>query len=175
MKTKSHRRTFFKQGAILGGGLLLLGSKAQPSRAADSETNSAGCLASSRIAAESLPAADTNIWDVFKHRRSVRKYRPDTIPESDIVKIIEAARLAPTSGNQQPWKFLVVRDKDKITQMKEACVKEALARFDQHETKTETKEQFEKKYRSRLDGYFSAPVYIVVLTNNNSEYPDYNH
>ncbi len=175
MKTKSYRRTFLKQGVVLSGGLLLLGSKVQPSQAADSKTNSAGGLASSRTAAENPPAADTNIWDVFKYRRSVRKYRPDAVPEKNIVKIIDAARLAPTSGNQQPWIFLVVRDKDKIARMKESCLKEALARFDQRETKTETEEQFENKYRSRLDGYFSAPVYIVVLTDNQSQYPDYNH
>jgi nitroreductase len=175
MTTKSHRRTFFKQGAILGGGLLLLGQKAQPSRAAQNETNPAGAPVSSGMATQNPPASEANVWEVFKHRRSVRKYRPDAVPEKDIVKIIDAARLAPTSGNQQPWKFLVVRDKDKIARMKEACVKEALARFDQHETKTESREQFENKYRNRLDGYFSAPVYIVVLTDNQSQYPDYNH
>jgi hypothetical protein len=42
MKTKTHRRTFLKQSAVLGGGLLLLGSKAQSSRAAGAETNPAG-------------------------------------------------------------------------------------------------------------------------------------
>jgi transcriptional regulator GlxA family with amidase domain len=47
MKTKSCRRTFLKQGAVLGGGLVLLGPKAQPSRAAGAETSPAGGVASS--------------------------------------------------------------------------------------------------------------------------------
>jgi nitroreductase len=171
MKTKSHRRTFLKQGVLLGGGLFLLGPKV--ARAA--ETNSAVAPASSS-ATENPPAATVNIWEVFQHRRSVRKFRPDTIPEKDIVKIIDAARLAPTSGNQQPWKFLVVRDKDKIARMKEACVKASVDRvFGENKQKEETREQWENKVRRRLDGYFSAPVYIVVLTDNHSKYADYNH
>ena len=65
----------------------------------------------------------SNIWDVFKSRRSVRAFKSDSIPEVDILKILDAARLAPTSGNQQPWKFLVIRDKNKIDQMNEKCMK----------------------------------------------------
>ena len=120
-------------------------------------------------------AQDSNIWDVFKERRSVRKFKSDAVPESDILKMIDAARMAPTSGNQQPWKFLVVRDKDKINQLKEACVNRSMDRFEQSTNKTETKEQFEQKVRDRVGNYFSAPVYIVILTDNNSMYPDYNH
>ena len=83
--------------------------------------------------------------------------------------------MAPTSGNQQPWKFLVIRDKNKINQMKEACIKGSLDRFDKNSNNAETRDQFLKRITERIDGYFSAPVYIVVLTDNNSTYPDYNH
>ena len=46
-------------------------------------------------AAQPMP----DIWDVFKSRRSVRSFTKDTIPEADIVKIINAARMAPTSND----------------------------------------------------------------------------
>ncbi len=114
----------------------------------------------------------SDIWDILKNRRSVRKFKSDSIPDADVLKIIDAARTAPTSGNQQPWKFLVVRDKNKINQMKESCVKLSLKR---NTPKGLTKAQFEEKVRSNLDNYFSAPVYIIILTDNNSTYPDYNH
>lgn len=42
-------------------------------------------------------------------RRSIRKYRGDAVPEEVVTKILEAARLAPSGNNTQPWRFIVVR------------------------------------------------------------------
>ena len=117
----------------------------------------------------------TNIWNVFQQRRSARKFRPDAVPDADLKKMIDAARLAPTSGNQQPWKFLVIRDPEKIKQMEESCVKRLLDRPDQRGKSASEKEEVAKGFRSRLSGYFSAPAFIVILTDNRSQYPDYNH
>ncbi|MBU2547523.1 MAG: nitroreductase family protein, partial [Proteobacteria bacterium] len=50
-------------------------------------------------------------------RRSVRNFKPDPVPESYIRRIVEAGRFAPSGGNCQPWKFIVVTSKDLITQM----------------------------------------------------------
>jgi len=97
------------------------------------------------------------------------------VPEADIKRILDAARMPPTSGNQQPWKFLVVRDPAKISEMKEACVKRGLEHFNSSGDMKTTREEFERSVRNRLEGYFSAPVYIVILTDNNSQYPSYNH
>jgi len=129
-----------------------------------------GVLIATRETREKVAAQQSNIWDVFRDRRSVRRFKSDAVPEADILRIIDAARLAPTSGNQQPWKFLIIRDKDKITQMKDACIKRSLDRLD-----GDQKRQAEERIRSRMNDYFSAPVYIVVLTDNTSMYPDYNH
>jgi nitroreductase len=115
-----------------------------------------------------------DIWDVFKSRRSVRSFTKDTIPEADIVKIIDAARMAPTSGNQQPWKFLVIRDQDKINLMKQKCIEPRLRR-DSSAWKGMNSEQYAALLKSRMDNYYSAPVYIIILTDNYSTYPDYNH
>jgi nitroreductase len=125
---------------------------------------------------KNIACKEANIWNVIQNRRSVREFKPDSVHEKDIIRIIDAARMAPTSGNQQPWKFLVIKDKNKINQLKEACIKRALDRFDKNSNNDETKEQFTEKVNKRLsEGYFSAPVFIVVLTDNNSLYPDYNH
>lgn len=175
MKKKDDRRDFLKQGPLLGGGLLLLGSKVPYAQAAEGNSNPAQGLAPLQEAMENQSVSDPTIWEIINNRRSVRQYRPDAVPDEDIRRIIDAARLAPTSGNQQPWKFLVVQDKNKINQMKEACEKNILARFDKHEPKNETREQFVKKYWQGMSGYFSAPVYIVILTDNQSKYPTYNH
>ena len=47
-------------------------------------------------------------------QRSMRKLRPDPIPDDDIRLILEAAVKAPNGGNHQPGRFLVVTDRQKI-------------------------------------------------------------
>jgi nitroreductase len=54
--------------------------------------------------------------DVFKAietRRSIRKYKNDSINKDDLKKILKAAQLAPSAGNKQPWRFIVVQDAEK--------------------------------------------------------------
>lgn len=47
---------------------------------------------------------------IIKGRRSIRRFKPDPIPEEDLVEVLEAATWAPSAGNAQPWRFVVVRD-----------------------------------------------------------------
>ena len=44
-------------------------------------------------------------------RRSVRDFRPDSVPQEAITRLIEAATQAPSAINQQPWSFSIVRDR----------------------------------------------------------------
>ncbi|MBW1802440.1 MAG: nitroreductase family protein [Deltaproteobacteria bacterium] len=48
--------------------------------------------------------------DLLRQRKSVRRYRPDPVPDDVIQKILEAARYAPSAGNSQPWEFIVIKD-----------------------------------------------------------------
>ena len=43
-------------------------------------------------------------------QRAIRRFRPEPIPEADLMDILEAAIHAPNGGNSQPWHFLVIRD-----------------------------------------------------------------
>ncbi len=152
------RRSFLTKSTAIASGLALTGIGAKAAEMA-----------------MQVPDGTDNFWSVMAKRRSVRKFRPDAIPEEDIKRIIDAGRMAPTSGNQQPWKFLVIRDPKKIAEMKEACVKVSLEYFDKSGDQKTKREDFESSVRNRSAGYFSAPVFIVVLTDNNSKYPTYNH
>lgn len=49
---------------------------------------------------------------VIEQRRSIRKFKPDPIPDEYIREILEAARLAPSGTNIQPWRFVIVKSKD---------------------------------------------------------------
>lgn len=58
--------------------------------------------------------------ELVKKRRSVRRFKPDPIPDSLIEKILEAARWAMSGANAQSWEFIVIKDKetrDKIVEI----------------------------------------------------------
>jgi len=61
-----------------------------------------------------------SILKIIQERRSIRKYRPDAIPEDVFGRVMEAARLAPSGKNLQPWKFIIVTDPDLKNQLAEA-------------------------------------------------------
>lgn len=49
-------------------------------------------------------------YEVVRRRRSIRAYKPDPIEEEKLIRVLEAARLAPSAANRQPWYFIVVKD-----------------------------------------------------------------
>lgn len=46
----------------------------------------------------------------IRHRRSIRKYLPTPVEEEKLQAVLEAARLAPSGNNKQPWSFIVVKE-----------------------------------------------------------------
>ena len=49
--------------------------------------------------------------DPVLERRSVRKYTDDPVPDEHVTTLLKAAMAAPSAGNQQPWQFVVIRDR----------------------------------------------------------------
>lgn len=72
---------------------------------------------------ETLKSQYTETEEVILKRRSVRMYKKKQVPEFMIKRILEAGRFAPTAGNYQAWKFVVVRDKEVIDEMTADVVK----------------------------------------------------
>ncbi len=95
-----------------------------------------------------------DIFEVINHRRSVRKFKEAPVPQEHIDMILEAATCAPNPRNRQAWKFLVVNDRNIIDKMKEACI-----------------QIYGEANREMANDYFSAPVYVVVLADMNTQNP----
>ncbi len=58
---------------------------------------------------------------VVKTRRSVRTFKPD-MPDSEVMaRIFEAIRLSPSGSNRQPWRFIVVKDPKKKSEVVSSC------------------------------------------------------
>jgi nitroreductase len=54
---------------------------------------------------------------LLKGRRSIRRYRPDPVPDEMIEQLLEAGRWAPSASNRQPWTFIVIQDEDILQQV----------------------------------------------------------
>ncbi len=62
-----------------------------------------------------------DVSEAIKKRRSIRKFKPDPIPEEKIRLLLESARLAPSGTNTQPWRFVVIKDNDTKKKLQEAA------------------------------------------------------
>lgn len=67
--------------------------------------------------------------DFLNSRRSIRKYTDERINEDDMQKIMQTAMLSPTSKNQQPWHFIIVKDQAIKEQMIEFQPNMTFGRF----------------------------------------------
>ncbi len=99
-----------------------------------------------------------DLLELFKKRRSIRKFKPDPVPDEYVDKIIEAARWAPSGANSQPWQFIVIKKKElreKIFELHnqgqiEVRKMEAL------------REDEDLKFNFGPRSFDIAPVYIIV-------------
>jgi nitroreductase len=63
--------------------------------------------------------------EAIEKRRSIRKFKPDPIPEEHILALLDSARLAPSGSNSQPWRFKVVRERETRLQLAHASYKQS--------------------------------------------------
>lgn len=66
-----------------------------------------------------------DILNVIKERKSVRKYKDKTVEREKVDQLLEAGALAPTAGNCQPWKFIVIKDQAVMQEL----IDEAISKF----------------------------------------------
>jgi nitroreductase len=115
---------------------------------------SAGLISSSFLPRADAAQSQSNLFETFKTRRSVRKFKLTPVPDEHIHKILEAAHYAPCPRNRQAWKFVVIKNHEILGQIKEECIKRG-------------GEQTRKYYTD----YLSAPVYVVVLAETQTRNP----
>ncbi len=65
------------------------------------------------MAALSGARSSIDMLEIIRSRRSIREYAEDLPKDEEIEKILEAGRWAPSGLNNQPWRFLVIKDKNK--------------------------------------------------------------
>ena len=53
-----------------------------------------------------------DVFEAVQKRHSTRAYEPTSVPKEKLGRILEAARLAPSAGNVQPWHFIIVKNRE---------------------------------------------------------------
>ncbi|MFC1945738.1 nitroreductase family protein [Chloroflexota bacterium] len=101
---------------------------------------------------------------LLENRRSIRRFKPDPVPDEYVEKIIDAARWAPSGFNQQPWEFVVVRQPELRAQIAGFC-REMFSLNVQMEA---GREPARGKDAGRLPqegpgDFTTAPVYILLF------------
>jgi len=64
-----------------------------------------------------------DVTDVLQGRRSVRAFIDEPVKKQDLEKMLETARMAPSGGNTQPWHFIVIQNREIISQMQSSIQK----------------------------------------------------
>lgn len=59
--------------------------------------------------------------EAIEQRRSIRKFKPDPVPDEHIMALLDAARLAPSGCNAQPWRFKVVKNEELKSKLAQAA------------------------------------------------------
>ena len=119
-----------------------------------------------------------NFLELLKYRRSIRKFKPDPVPDDCVVRILDAARYAMSGANSQPWEFIVVKDPE----VKEGIYK---AYLKHHDYVWHMEQQRISEYRlpafdvaasekdkslAMIGGWKDAPVYVVVLEDRRKQW-----
>jgi len=104
------------------------------------------------------------VLKAIKDRRSVRFFKPDPIPKELIEKIIDAGNWAPSVGNLQPWRFVVIETENLRQRLRDIAIpkwKNVIEILKDDEP--ERYEIYSKNMAREDPVYYSAPTIIFVI------------
>jgi nitroreductase len=101
-------------------------------------------------------------YELLKKRRSVRNYQDRPVSVELVLELIRESTFAPNAGNEQPWKFLIVNDREMLKKISDESKKNILARIDANPN------DYAKKYLKMLKNesfnvFYNAPCLVLIL------------
>ncbi|MFH1619667.1 MAG: nitroreductase family protein [bacterium] len=106
-----------------------------------------------------------DFFEVLEKRRSIRGFdstRP--VKDEDISRILEAARMAPTAGNLQPFKIIVVKTEEGRKALQSSTRQEALAQACVSLVFCVDSSRFQERYGERGRGLYAIQDSAIVCT-----------
>lgn len=100
--------------------------------------------------------------ELLNNRRSIRKYTETPVPIEVVREMIKESTLAPNAGNEQPWKFIIVNDKETLKRISDESKRNILARI------AADPDDYAKKYEAMLQNesfnvFYDAPCVVIIL------------
>jgi len=104
-----------------------------------------------------------DLMNLFRAKRSLRRYKRKKVDENSLNKIFKAIRYAPSGGNSRMWKFALISDQKKINILRERIIEEV----------SQTNPRYGKGYRVKkklgMDPiFFDAPHLLILYYPPNS-------
>ncbi len=100
------------------------------------------------------------LLDLIRARRSIRRFSARAVNQEDILRLIEAARWAPSNHNRQPWKFIILEKKTEIDQLAERV---GTALSEKLKSLPQSVSDYAGDFAHYATFFGQAPVLIVVL------------
>lgn len=101
---------------------------------------------------------------LFRWRRDVRRFKTDPVAPADIDKLLNMATLAPSVGNAQPWRFVIIKSPTKRQQ-----IRDNFDRANQHALNGYDGERAKTYASLKLEGLKTAPVQLAIFTETKPE------
>jgi len=104
--------------------------------------------------------ATHDLYDVMSTLRAVRRLRPDPIPADVLDRVLQAACWAPTGGNMQPWRIIVVRGEENKRALAEVYAPEWRT-YTEFGRRRAERQQMPEADRAKLERTLAAGDYLA--------------
>lgn len=101
---------------------------------------------------------------VILSRRSIRKYKPEQIMDSELQQILKAAVYAPSAMNRQKWHFSIIQDQELLDQMVDVIKEQMLNSGQEHLA--------QRARSANFHTFYHAPTLIIICRDEKASYID---
>lgn len=105
------------------------------------------------------------VFETIKTRRTVREFDGSPVQEEHITRILDMARYAPTAGNVQPWKFVVIQNPKSLAALKDSLKNWWTVKVIARQLGEEKERSYIEGGREQIDKIMTAPVYVLVFVD----------
>lgn len=104
--------------------------------------------------------------ELLLKRRSIRKFTNEQVGIEVLKQLINDSTLAPSAGNEQPWEFVIINNKELLKSISDECKKNILDRI------SNNPKDYASKYSNMLKNeafniFYNAPSLIIILGKSN--------